>query len=129
VTDDPVLALARQIAPCIACEGTGLLRGEVGTACDVCDGKGHDLDIANLRAALNEARREAVIESERWRAHPAVLGTMLEGSIATFVRACEFHIAEEQAKPLPDNSLIATLCNAVRLTREHENLARMRLGR
>ncbi len=42
----------------------------------------------------------------------------MERSIADFVRACEVLIADEQDKPLPDNGLIAVLCDAVRLTRE-----------
>ena len=54
-----------------------------------------------------------------------VVGEYMERSIDDFVRACETHILEEQAKILPDNALIATLCDAVRLTREfaHQNSA------
>lgn len=37
-----------------------------------------------------------------------------------FKRRCAVHIAEEQAKSLPENSIIGLLCDAVRLTREYE---------
>ena len=47
-----------------------------------------------------------------------VAGEFMERSIASFVRACEVHIEAEQGKPLPDNSLIAVLADAIRLTRE-----------
>ena len=48
-----------------------------------------------------------------------VAGSRLLGSIADFVRACETHIVEEQDMPSPNNALIATLCDAVRLAREY----------
>ena len=48
---------------------------------------------------------------------PAVAGR-LDRTIADFERACLVHLAEEQARPNPDNALIAVLCDAVRLARE-----------
>jgi predicted exporter len=67
---------------------------------------------------------DEIEETERLESENIVAGNHMDRSIAAFVRACEAHILEEQAKPLPDNSLIATLCDAVRLTRENTRLAK-----
>lgn len=45
-------------------------------------------------------------------------------SLHEFERACLTHLEEEQSKPNPDNALIALLCDAVRLKREHTELFR-----
>ncbi len=52
----------------------------------------------------------------------AVAGRM-DRSIADFIRACSVHLVEQQENISPDNALIAVLCDAVRLAREH--LARL----
>lgn len=43
----------------------------------------------------------------------------MEGSFVDFARAVKYHIEEEQSKINPDNALIATLCNAVRMGKEY----------
>ena len=48
---------------------------------------------------------------------PAVAGRM-ECSNAEFERRCLIYIAEEQDKLMPDNALMALLCDGVRLARE-----------
>lgn len=48
----------------------------------------------------------------------AVAGRM-EKTIDAHVRACEVHLADEQAKPLPDSALIAVLCDSIRMAREY----------
>ena len=48
---------------------------------------------------------------------PRVAGRM-ECSNADFEYRCLICIADEQDKPLPDNALIAVLCDAVRLARK-----------
>lgn len=50
-------------------------------------------------------------------------GVYMDRSIADFRRACAAHIEKEQAKQLPNNSLIALLCDAIRLSRELCKLA------
>lgn len=42
----------------------------------------------------------------------------MEQTPAEHVRRAEAFIEVEQAKPLPDNALIALLCDSIRLTRE-----------
>ena len=51
-----------------------------------------------------------------------VAGTM-ERSISDHIRGLEVCIEEEQKKPLPDNALVAKLCDAVRLAREYASNA------
>ncbi len=46
----------------------------------------------------------------------------LDRSIADFIRACNVHLVAHQESIAPDNALIAVLCDAVRLAREHLNL-------
>lgn len=53
-----------------------------------------------------------------------VAGDRVDRPLYELVRSAEAHLAEEQAKPNPDNGLIATLCDTVRLVREHCELAR-----
>lgn len=50
---------------------------------------------------------------------PEVAGVGPAGTLADFERACRVCIRDEQAKPNPDNHLIAVLCDAVRLKREY----------
>ena len=47
-----------------------------------------------------------------------VAGRRLDRSVADFVRSCEVLIREQQERASPDNAVIATLCDAVRLARE-----------
>lgn len=49
---------------------------------------------------------------------PSIAGRRCEWSLAEFEQRCQAFIGREQEKPLPDNGLIAVLCNAVRLSRE-----------
>jgi hypothetical protein len=72
------------------------------------------VDPADLR---QEVRHSAAGEAQEADL-PAVAGDMLTTSLADFERRCQVHLAEEQSKPLPDNALIGTLCEAVRLSRE-----------
>ena len=64
---------------------------------------------------------------------PAVAGRRMTQSHEDFERACLVLLDEEQRKIAPDNHLIATLCDAVRLSREHvdtlENTIPVRRGR
>lgn len=50
---------------------------------------------------------------------PKVEGRHIEGSLYDFQRACLVLLAEEQAKIDANSSLIAVLCDAVRLSRQH----------
>ena len=54
-----------------------------------------------------------------------VAGSHLTRSLADFERSCESRLAEEQEKLAPDNHLIAVLCDAVRLSREHTAASRL----
>lgn len=47
-----------------------------------------------------------------------VAGDTITRTLAAFQQACAVHLVDEQAKPLPDNSLVALLADAVRLSRE-----------
>lgn len=58
------------------------------------------------------------------QALPEVGGNSLPVTLADFERGCKVHLAEEQAKLNPDNALIGLLCNAVRLARENERMAK-----
>ena len=55
---------------------------------------------------------------------PEIAGESMDCSISQFVRSCRVHIRAEMDKLNPNNALIATLCNAVRLTREAERMAK-----
>ncbi len=50
---------------------------------------------------------------------PSVAGRRLSTSIAALENRCLVHLANEQEKLMPDNALIAVLCDAVRLGREY----------
>lgn len=50
---------------------------------------------------------------------PQVGGEMMDRSIADHQRACRVLINDEQRKIAPDNHLIATLCDSVRMGREY----------
>lgn len=52
---------------------------------------------------------------------PTVAGRRIATSNAAFEQACLVHIAAIQASPLPDNALLNTLCEAVRLVREYSD--------
>lgn len=54
----------------------------------------------------------------------AVAGDSISTTLAMFQHKCSVHIADEQVKPNPNNALIDTLCEAIRLCRENERLAR-----
>ncbi len=54
-------------------------------------------------------------------------GDYMETSIAVFAHRCEVLIEEEQRKPLPNNALIAVLCDGVRLTREYTGWAPLKV--
>lgn len=53
-----------------------------------------------------------------------VAGNRLSTSLAMFQHKCSVRIGHEQVKANPDNALIDTLCEAIRLCRENEELAR-----
>lgn len=54
---------------------------------------------------------------------PTVGGRKIETSNDEFERKCLVHLEAEQRKLLPDNSLIALLCEAVRCVREYNDYA------
>lgn len=56
---------------------------------------------------------------------PAVAGDSLGGSLANFTLRCLVLLNEEQNGILPNNAHVAVLCDAVRLAREFEKVARM----
>lgn len=64
--------------------------------------------------ALAAAREE----NERLRNLPAVGGSYVEGTLNGLAYRAQVHLGMEQEKPLPDNALIAVLCDVVRLIRE-----------
>lgn len=51
-------------------------------------------------------------------ATPVSVAGWCEESIAGHIRSCEVLIDEEQRMPAPDNTLIAVLCDSIRLSRE-----------
>lgn len=52
------------------------------------------------------------------------LPDLMQCSLGDFARRLAVAIREEQAKPNPDNALIALLCDAARLGDEHLTLLR-----
>jgi len=50
---------------------------------------------------------------------PTVAGNRLPVSHAAFEQSCLVLIAHQEAQILPDNAIVAVLCNAIRLSREH----------
>lgn len=107
-------SLLRQ-AKCPECTRKGM-NAEVGLGCTWCRERARVQDFL-LQSSAHEPR-----------ALPEVGGDVLPTSLADFERACKMHLAEEQAKISPDNALIGTLCNAVRLARENERMAKSGLG-
>lgn len=79
-----------------------------------------------IERAAKEAAEARVAELEAGQVQPSYLKCLpeiavagpMETSIADFIRRCKLHIADEHEKPLPDNALIVTLCDAVRLAVE-----------
>lgn len=66
-----------------------------------------------------EAQEAADCGSEHRLVLPEIAGRSLGCSLNEFERRCKAWLATEQEKPLPDNALIALLCDAVRLGREY----------
>lgn len=62
--------------------------------------------------------------SERDPQLPAVAGDVLPCSLREFERRCLVWLMREQEKIAPDNSLVALICDAVRLGREHATAMR-----
>jgi hypothetical protein len=94
-----------------------------------------DADADFIVALRNAAEALLAAAEERARLRDAlalpsgsVAGQYLSASIGDLVRRCEVHIAEEQERPLPDNALIGTLCDAVRFAREHVATTMRRLA-
>ena len=67
------------------------------------------------------AKTAAPVETGDGLHLPVVAGRFVSRSNADLERACLVHIANEQAKLLPDNALIATLADCARLTREYSD--------
>jgi hypothetical protein len=78
----------------------------------------YDTDIALMREAVKKYDASHVERA-------TVVGDMLSGTIDDFIRSCEVHLAEEQAKASPDTALVGLLGDAVRMARE---LGRPRMG-
>ena len=53
---------------------------------------------------------------------PAVGGRRVETSLADLEYRARIRLQAEQGKPLPDNALIALLCDTVRLCREYADM-------
>lgn len=69
-----------------------------------------------------EALLAAVPVEEAAQLPRVAVGGRMERSIADFLRACDIHLVAQQESIMPDNALIAVLCDAVRLAREHLQL-------
>lgn len=84
-----------------------------------------------LEAVVNEAKAAPLaspVEGEAvGKPVVSVAGDVMLTSIAQHVRRCSLLLADEQEKIAPDNALIACLCDSIRLTREHVNLATGRI--
>src|SRR5574342_141651 len=80
-------------------------------------------DDEELEAELSRAEAHALrfSQAKETLRCDLVAGERLTTSLWEFVQRCSVHIEEEQAKVLPDNALIGTLCDAVRLAREYAN--------
>lgn len=65
------------------------------------------------------ATSEPVVMESGRDSLPAVAGRQCLWSLREFAHHCRVSLRNEQEKPLPNNALIAVLCNAVRLAREH----------
>jgi hypothetical protein len=80
-------------------------------------------EITRLTSALAAALarvREVEEENARLRNLPAVGGSYVEGTLAGLAHRAQIHLGIEQEKALPDNALIAVLCDTVRMVREWE---------
>jgi hypothetical protein len=87
--------------------------------CDLCQRAVPDGAVAVFCGACEDRLRADLDRAETIAAPSAVaVAGPLARSLADFERSCLVHIEEEQQRPNPDNSLIAVLCDAVRLTRE-----------
>lgn len=78
-------------------------------------GNGDEHEMAMRETAKSKNTVAATKESESL---PAVGGRFCEWSLNELEHRCLVTMLHEQEKPLPDNGLIAVLCNAVRLARE-----------
>lgn len=76
------------------------------------DAEYHDLWVAKYDNVLNLLAARAPAAAD-------VAGRRCEWSLAELEHRCRVLIGEEQGKPLPDNALIAVLCNTVRFIREY----------
>jgi len=75
--------------------------------------------LSKAKSELEQARRElADLRGRMEESCVSVAGVYMDRSIADFRRACSVLIAEEQMKPLPNNALVAVLCDSIRLSRE-----------
>jgi hypothetical protein len=52
------------------------------------------------------------------------LPALMNGTLLSFAQRLRVHLEEELSKPLPDNALVATLCDAARLGYEYQEGAR-----
>ena len=75
---------------------------------------------------MSEEMHQAIERDRKARTLPAIAGTM-ERSIADHERACLVLIEHEQRKIAPDNHIIATLADSVRLGREYADSQRCKL--
>ena len=70
-----------------------------------------------------ESERDAALaraETAEARNLPAVGGSYVEGTLNGLAHRAQVHLGMEQENVLPDNALIAVLCDTVRLVREWE---------
>lgn len=86
--------------------------------------------------AEDAARRRFGVARDHWSCHlmqeiedasrPPVLigGDTLPTTLAQFELRALRLLQDEQSKPNPDNALVAFLCDAVRLARENERMAK-----
>lgn len=87
-------------------------------------------EVAETNLLLPAWVLDCVKELQRLRAAheprtlPEVAGDSLPTTLAQFEQRCKVLLADEQEKPSPDNALIGLLCDAVRLARENERMAK-----
>lgn len=83
--------------------------------------------VAMLKKLGFEVRRTTpVAATKEGETLPAVGGRLCEWSLNELEHRCLVTMMREQEKPLPDNGLIAVLCNAVRLAREQSDWLKSR---
>lgn len=89
-------------------------------------------ELNELKQANAELLRRNVILSSahepRARPVPEVAGDMLPTSLGDFENRCKVWLDTEQAKASPCNALINLICDAIRLARENERMAKSGLG-